>query len=238
MARLENELSIRLLPNSQLSLYLRPDKHRRKSSPDVASAYLYAGQALFEKGKDFYDDALKYFFLAYRIIESNNIPTEDENDTDGKGNSTQLLITSVIESIGNAYRERGKNDEAISFYNEAVELLISKMGKKRHDVARIYYILAQTLFDQKDSNQSLQMFAAAKEIFSSIYVDRHPETAACYYKIGLVLKEDSTRNVEALESLQEARDRWLKEFGAENVNVIEVEKHIGDLEQIFDSRVG
>lgn len=197
---------------------------------------MYTGQALFEKGQDFYDDALKYFFLAYRIIENITVPTKVENGRDGKGNNSQLLLSSIIESIGNAYRERGKIEEAISFYHEAVELLISKVGKKRHDVARLHYILAQMLSDQKDYNQSLQMFTAAKEIFSSIYGDRHPETAACYYKIGLVLRKFSNRNVEALESLQKARDRWLKEFGAENANVLEVEKHIGELEQMFDSR--
>jgi tetratricopeptide (TPR) repeat protein len=209
-----------------------------KSSTDVVSANLYAGQALFEKGTDFYDDALKHFFVAYRTIESMNVPTTVTNDPVGKGNDIQLLLSSVIESIGNAYRERGKHEEAISFFSDAVELLISKIGKESHEVARTYYVLAQTFSDQKDYDEALKALSTAKEIFSSIYGDRHPETAACYYKIGLVLREYPKRKVEALESLQEARDRWLKEFGAENAYVIEVEKQIVELERLFDSRAG
>ena len=210
-------------------------KNHSKNNPDVASAYLYTGQALFEKGKDFYDDALEYFFLAYRSIENIEVPTKVENDPDDKIDSIQLILTTIIESIGNVYRERGKTDEAIHFYQEAVDLLILKVGKKRHDVARIYYILAQTLLDQRDFDQSLKMFTTAKEIFSSIHGNHHPETAACYYKIGLVLREDPSRTVEALKSLQDARDRWLKEFGADDPNVVEVEMHIGEMEREFDS---
>jgi tetratricopeptide (TPR) repeat protein len=205
---------------------------------------LYAGQALFEKGKGSYDSALEYFFLAYRSLENTTITTKVEprsqslDDPQDKGYNVQLILTSAIESIGNAYKELGRHNEAIRFYHEALTMLASKTGRKSHDVARLYYILAQSLSEQNDYIQSLEMFNLAKDVFSSIYGDQHPETAACYYRIGLVLRQVPKRNVEALESLQKARDRWLKEFGADHANVIEVEKCIGELEQQFDSGIG
>lgn len=204
---------------------------------------MYAGQALFEKGKDSHKGALEYFFLSYRSLENVTITTKVEQSqslesSEDKGYNIQLILTSAIMSIGNVYRELGSYDEAIQFYNEAVTLLISKIGRKRHDVARLYYTLAQTLSEHKDYDQSLKMFAIAKDIFSSIYGDRHPETAECYFRIGLVLNQVPNRNVEALESLQKARDRWLKEFGSDSANVIEVEKCIGEIEQQFDSGIG
>ena len=204
---------------------------------------MYAGQALFEKGNDSYEDALKYFFLAYRSLENITITTKVEKrqileDPEDKGYNVQLILTSAIVSIGNVYKQLGSYNEAIRFYLDAVTMLISKIGRKSHDVAHLYYVLAQSLSEQKDYDESLKMFTVAKDIFSSIYGDRDAETAACYYRIGLVLMQFPNRNVEALESLQKARDRWLKEFDSDHANVIEVEKCIGELEQQFDDDRG
>ena len=198
---------------------------------------------MFERGKEYFEDALKYFFLAYESLENITITTKAEksqsvDEVEGKGYDIQLILTSAIESIGNVYKLLGRYDDAICFYGKAVSLFVAKIGRKRHDVARLYFILAQTLYEQKDYDESLKMFTTAKDIFSSIHGDRHPETATCYYKIGLVLRQLPNRNVDALDSLKKARDRWLKEFGSDNSNVIEVEHCISELEEVFDSKTG
>jgi tetratricopeptide (TPR) repeat protein len=200
---------------------------------------LYTGQTLFEKGANFYDGALADFLHAYDILKECELTCENGLTDDNTNGSVgvQLVIKSAIESIGNAYKKQGKVDDAIAFYHQAVKLLVTKIGRKKHDVARLYFTLAELLTEQNDYNESLLMFTEAKDIFSSILGDRHPETASCYYKIGLVLREDPCRVSEALASLHKARDRWLKEYGSDNPDVIEAEKCIAEMEPVDNSQL-
>jgi tetratricopeptide (TPR) repeat protein len=213
-------------------------KNRRNNS-DVASAYLYTGQALFEKGNDNYEDALKYFLHAYDILKGFTEESDMGNyqlDDSGKG-SCQLILTTAITSVGTIYKQQCKFDEAIEFYQQALTFLIDKIGRKKHDVATVYNHLARTYTEQNKIDKSLEMYTKAKEIFTSIYGDQHPETASCYYRIGLMLREDPNRITEAIDSIQKARDRWFKEYGSDNVNVLDAEKCITELEQIYNSGI-
>jgi tetratricopeptide (TPR) repeat protein len=208
--------------------------NKRRKNADVAAAYLYAGQALVEKGNLHYDDALKYFLDAYEISQEFTDETDLENHIikEAGGGSGQLILTTTIESICTIYQHQNKFDEAINFYQQALELLIDKIGRKKPDVATVCIRLAQVFTEQKMFNKSLEMYKKAKEIFASIYGDKHPETASCYYNIGLMLREDPNRITEAIDAMQKARDRWLKEFGSDHANVIDAEKCITELEQM------
>lgn len=187
-----------------------------------------------KKGSDCYDEALQYFLRSYSLLKETNFASTaiNKNDTDNSENksSAHLILLSTIQAIGSTYRDQHKFDDEVKFYKEAVEYFIVKIGAKHRDVGGVYFSLAQALEKQCEHSQALEMFLKAKEIYTSALGDRHPDTALCYYNIGLILRVNPNRKTDALGAFKKAYERWLQEYGSEHDDVFAAKKCIDDLE--------
>jgi tetratricopeptide (TPR) repeat protein len=210
------------------------------NDPNVAAAYLYVGQALFQQGEAYYDYALKQFLYAYNILQRLDPASNSEGELrekqaseDGEDSSVEhykLILATTIESICNIYKLQDRLGEAQDFCQQALQLSLNVASNRHPNVASLYNTLGELYSAQGNIFQSLKMYEQARDIFAKLFGKNHPHTASVHFNIGLALRKDPDRRKEAIMEIETARDQWTKSMGADgSVHIRKAEKLLAEL---------
>jgi tetratricopeptide (TPR) repeat protein len=186
---------------------------------------LYVGQALFQQGNAFNDNALQQFLYAYEILKRFDLASISENKLGDKQTSKEvgacslehykLMLATAIESISDIYKTEDRLDEARDFCQQALTLYLSVAGERNTDVALLYNNLGEIHSAQGNIAQSLEMYDKARVAFTKRFGKNHPHTASVHFNIGLALRKDPNRLKDAIMEIEKARDQWTKSMGAD-----------------------
>ncbi|CAM0117313.1 ankyrin repeat domain-containing protein [Rhabdochlamydiaceae symbiont of Dictyostelium giganteum] len=136
-----------------------------------------------------YEEAREYFHAAIRCFEEKLISLKDDEG----GPELYILkhtkdIAAIYNNIGLVLRKMDSLDEALKYYEIALEMKLSCFGRKHPEVATSYGNIGVLLFAQKKYSEALKYHAECHSILTSIFGDNHPDVGLCCDEIGLCLQ--------------------------------------------------
>ena len=87
-----------------------------------------------------------------------------------------LEVASTYHNIGGVYREQGKNDEALKYFNKALDIYLKKLDKDHPDLAISYNNIAAIYVEQGKYDEALKYYNKAFKIFKKRLGTSHSYT--------------------------------------------------------------
>ena len=120
-------------------------------------------------------------------------------------------LASVFHNLGYGYNAMGNYDKALEYFEKALEIRESKLGKDHPSTASTYNNIGEVYRAKGDYDKALEYYGKAMEIKESKLGKDHPVTAATYNNIGGVYgaKGDYDEALEYCEKAMIVRQfRW------------------------------
>lgn len=108
------------------------------------------------------------------------------SNTRRQGDPGNLRVAAALASLGAAYRDMGRLDEALDQNKKALEVRLSTAGERHPDTAISYSNVGAVLRLQGRLDEAYEYYRKALEIREEAYSYNHPDTAASYTNIGAV----------------------------------------------------
>lgn len=191
-----NDMGMAYLNNSNFELsiqYLeRAMQIRRKllSSKDLAIGDSFNNLGRYHQDTGNALQALVYFNRAKKIYES----ALGENHP-----KTSL----VINNLAFANATQGQYDEALSLLNDARQKVNARFEGNHERKAFVILSIGRIHYFAENYNQAHVHFTEALQMYVSMFGNKHPEVANCYYLIGENYRQQGAFT-DALESYQNA----------------------------------
>ncbi len=193
------------------------------------------------------------------VYEGNYIPAQREfkkvlafsNDTDSL---QQINIATAMMYLGDIEFVQNKYENAIKFYQNAIELYKVTVGENYPYIADCHLRFGRVYRNQGSYNLAMERFEKAGFIYQKVYNDNHPRVAEAYVGIGDIYRYQKANDT-AKEYYDQALIIFKKIFGSYNPYLCEaylglglVENHHGNYAEaliyystardIYDATVG
>lgn len=193
------------------------------------------------------------------VYEGNYIPAQREfkkvlafsNDTDSL---QQINIATAMMYLGDIEFVQNKYENAIKFYQNAIELYKVTVGENHPYIADCHLRFGRVYRNQGSYNLAMERFEKAGFIYQKVYSDSHPRMAEAYVGIGDIYRYQKANDT-AKEYYDQALIIFKKIFGSYNPYLCEaylglglVENHHGNYAEaliyystardIYDATVG
>ena len=97
------------------------------------------------------------------------------------------IYATIYNNIGSALlRMDGEEEKAMSYFENALKIRLTKYGENNSDVAIVYYNMAKLYQKKEDIENALLYFEKAKEIFESTLGHNHPNTKSVQESIAKI----------------------------------------------------
>ena len=130
-------------------------------------------------------------------------------------NEETELFADVYHNLGYALYGQAFYQEALEYYEKALEIREKVLGKEHPDTAATYNNIAGVYQDQGNYGEALEYYRKALEIKEKVLGREHPYTAATYNNIALVYQDQGNYD-EALEYCRKALEISEKVLGKEH----------------------
>ncbi len=120
-------------------------------------------------------------------------------------------LTKSYNNLGLAYNNKGDYEKAIEYYQKALEIEESKLGRDHPDTALSYINLGTAYSNEGDYGKAIENYQKALEITESKLGKDHPDTAASYNNLGTayLYKGDYNKAIEYHKKALEIRESRL-----------------------------
>ncbi|KAH7815030.1 putative mbre TPR repeat protein [Monocercomonoides exilis] len=133
----------------------------------------------------------------------------DEDDEEENDDPADPNLASVVNGMGNAYRQQGELEEAMYSYRRALRIYEKSVGVFDPSTAIVHMNMGNTYYAAEKLHQAMSHYTQARAIRERIFGSVHPQTCAAYRSIGAVYF--------ALDSFDEALDVYGKAADAMEV---------------------
>ena len=116
-------------------------------------------------------------------------------------------------NIGNVYYNLGDYNEALEYFNKALEIKKEVLGEKHANIASSYLNIGNLYYKLGDYKKALKYHNKALEIFRSELGESHPYTQAALQNIAIIKRklEESQDKREETIIIQETPQEKVKE---------------------------
>ncbi|MEM7374840.1 MAG: tetratricopeptide repeat protein [Bacteroidota bacterium] len=128
---------------------------------------LYYGNNLIDTAN--YDQAIVYFKKSLKSLS--NIDSSE--------------FATRYNRLGRAYNLKGEYDRAITYYQSALAIDTTALGKNHPSVARDYNSLGSAYYYKGDYDRTITFYQSALSIDTIALGKNHPEVATCYNNLGI-----------------------------------------------------
>ena len=138
-----------------------------------------------------------------------------------------LATAALYHEIGNVWMNRGL-EEAMEFYQKALEIRLHILGENHPDVAKTYYNIGNIWFQRGDYDKALECYSKSLEIKRISLGETHPSVAISLFGCGNVWRSKGDYE-KALEFYQKALDIFFVTIGENHPNVAHAYNNIGNI---------
>ena len=162
------------------------------------------------------------------LVQAKKVHDEEHPDVAKGYNNIKAALDVAIgyNNIGSALGDRGKYDEAITYYQKALTIQIKVMGEENPLAALSYHNIGATLNSQGKYFEALLYLKKALAIRIEVLSEEDPDMAQSYNNIGFALNSQGKRD-EALAYYQKALQIKLKVLGKGHPDVANSYNNIG-----------
>jgi tetratricopeptide (TPR) repeat protein len=163
-----------------------------------------------------------------QYTEASDLAERCANDA-GRSLGTQNTIYSdFVQLQGDLFKEKGKHDEALDRYKEALTIELSCFGDSHPCIAESYSRIGSIWEIKGNYDKALGYFEQTLSINLEYYGKSHPNVAVSYNQIGSIW-ETKGNYEKALEYFQKNLEINLQYYGESHPNVAESNNRIGDI---------
>lgn len=150
------------------------------------------------------EKSLEYYLKAYAVFEKlyGNMPPIPS-------------LTFVYVNIGIAYLNNFKTQQALDFFDKALQLAVNTYGAAHPTVAFVHNNIAQLFLQKSSYEKAKENLLTALAIYQKNYGHKHPEMAGTLNLLG-VLHQKMEKHAIALEYFQQALAANASHFDSKN----------------------
>ncbi|CAF1184274.1 unnamed protein product [Didymodactylos carnosus] len=137
-------------------------------------------------------------------------------------------IATIHNNIGLIYNDMGDYSKALTYYEQALELELKRLGSNHPFVATTYNNIGGVYNEMRDYSKALTYYERALELKLKTLDPNHPDVAAAYNNIGGVC-DDMGDYSKALTYYEQALELELKTLGSNHPDVAAAYINIGRL---------
>ncbi|CAF4155923.1 unnamed protein product [Didymodactylos carnosus] len=200
---------VKLILNSDDDEQMKVLSKQISEEADGGSDLNMLGFLLIQIGE--YAKAERYF----RRLINNTLPNDPDMDM-------------LYNNIGAVYNDQGEYSQALTCYQQALEIRLKALGPNHPTVATTYNNIGAVYNDQGEYSQALTYYQKALEIQLNTLGSDHPTVATTYNNIGLVYKYQG-EYFQALIYYQQALEILLKTLGPNHPTVATTYNNIGEV---------
>ena len=105
-------------------------------------------------------------------------------------------VATSYNNIGYVYSSQGNYNDALKYYQKALEILLKFYGESHPHVATYYNNIGAVLDSQGNYNEALNYYQKALEVYLQIYEESHPDVVNCRNNIYIsycdLIKQNSS----------------------------------------------
>lgn len=143
-----------------------------------------------EKGQEMHSERAKAFNNLGMIKTGQNelalalAYLESGLEEAGKSETPLSLKSMLLANIGSVYDDKGKYDEALGYYENALKLLEHIHSRQEEQLANLYNYMGITYRKKGQYDEALKFYEKELEINTKLYGKSHPSVARIYNNMG------------------------------------------------------
>jgi tetratricopeptide (TPR) repeat protein len=138
----------------------------------------------------------------------------------------QEEVANLYNFMGYGFDELANYEEALNYYQKALEIREKALGKKHPDTATNYNNIGAIYSNQGDYDKALEYYQTALDIHEKALGKEYPDTATNYNNIGAIYSNQGD-SAKALEYLQKTIEIQEKVLGKEHPDTAASYNNIG-----------
>lgn len=179
----------------------------KRGEPEKALEYYQRSTSIDQRlyGDDFYLLAYNYYNMAisYFNIDSTELAEQHYHKAIAlsKLNNLQELHANGLYGLGNIAAGNGQSDQAMQFYQQAIELFMESFGEDFPGINHTYRAVAELYTDRGAYQRAHEYLQITLDLLVRNFDQKHPFLAATHKQISLVYTAQGRYN-EALQAIE------------------------------------
>ena len=154
-----------------LNYPLALEKYRKAAALQPQNPIYLNGLGYFLLHMALYNEAISHLEQAIKNLSNHNTPEEIEG--------------AILNNIGQAWKQKGEYDKALSYYEKALAIGKKLYGDKHPDIATRYNNMGLAYDSKGEYDKAISYYEKALTIDKKFNGEEHPKIATYYNNIGL-----------------------------------------------------